>query len=95
MKLKDAVGLLATQGVVCRYSDDGGCDLVTHHGHLTNEEINYLCDAGFVYSMNGTYRLTDEGRLAYLRSTDELQDGVLRPPEATLRAWPGELETGQ
>lgn len=92
MKLKDAIGLLAQGGVVCRLNDGGGCDLVTHHGHLSNEEVSYLCDAGLVYSMNGTYRLTDEGLAAYFRSVDELQDGILRAPVDTLRVWPGEQE---
>lgn len=90
MKLKDAISLLAQTGVSCRFSDDTGCDLVTYHGHLTNEEVNYLCDAGYVYSQNGLYRLTDAGRGAYFRAVDEMQDGVLCPPIKTLRAWPGE-----
>lgn len=89
MKLIDVLATMASQGVVCRFNDGGGCDLVTFHGHVTNEEISYLCDAGFVYSMNGTYRLTDEGLRAYLRTTDELQDGVLHPPVKTQREWPG------
>ena len=88
MKLDDVISLLA-QGVTCRLTADHGCELVTHHGSLSNEELIYLCEAGFVYSMNGTYRLTDDGRASFFRASDEMQDGVLRAPIETQRTWPG------
>lgn len=90
MTLKEALGLLAQSGVVCRFNGDSGYDLVTYHGRLTNEEVNYLCDAGFAYTMNGYIRLSDEGRAAYLSSIDELQGGMLHAPGHTRRMWPGE-----
>ena len=79
--IRELIGLLAGPGPLLRYSDGGGADLVTYHGHVPNEDISQLCDKGWLCSMNGTYRLTNEGRVAYIRSTDEMQDGKLRAPE--------------
>jgi hypothetical protein len=80
MPLRDIVELLAGPEAILRYGEDSGADLVTTHGHVTNEDLAQMIDDGWLYSMNGTYRLTDEGRIAYFRSTDELGDGKLIPP---------------
>jgi predicted transcriptional regulator len=81
MPLSDIVALLADAGPILRYGEDSGADLVTHHGHISNEDLNQMIDEGWLYSMNGTYRLTDEGRAAYIRSTDEMGDGKLISPK--------------
>lgn len=80
VSIRDLIGLLAGPGPILRFSDEGGADLVTYHGHVSNEDISCLCDNGWLYSMNGTYRLTDEGRVAFNRSTDELGNGKLIAP---------------
>lgn len=49
---------------------------------LTTMEVSRLVQDGWLESTanGGGYTLTDEGRKAYLRSTDELGDGKLVPP---------------
>lgn len=46
---------------------------------LSTTVVNMIRD-GWLESFNGGYRLTDGGKKAYLRSTDELGDGKLVPP---------------
>jgi hypothetical protein len=41
--------------------------------------VNMIHD-GWLESFNGGYRLTDAGRASYMRSTDELGNGVLVAP---------------
>lgn len=81
LKLEAIIGLLAGPDARLVYSDDGnGADLVTVHGHITAPDINRMLNNGWLESGNGCYRLTDGGRLAFLRSTDELQDcGLVAP----------------
>lgn len=43
-------------------------------------QIEQMIRDGWLESFNGGYRLTDAGRLEWMRSTDEMGDGELRPP---------------
>lgn len=49
---------------------------------VTSTELSRLIQDGWLENTanGGGYTLTDEGRKAYLRSTDELGDGNLVPP---------------
>jgi hypothetical protein len=80
LSVSDIVELLAGPDAILCYSEESGADLVTPHCHISNEDLISMLDAGWLYSANGTYGLTDEGRLAYLRSTDEMGDGKLIAP---------------
>ncbi len=79
---RDLIGLLAGNEAVLRYSDDGQCSLFTPHGRVNNTDIVRMLNNGWLDSYNGGYRLTDAGRLAFMRSTDEMGDGKLYSPEA-------------
>lgn len=55
--------------------------LVSGEGErVLSEEIEQLIRDGWLESFNGGYRLSDAGRQAYMRSTDELRDGKLYVP---------------
>ena len=47
---------------------------------VDESQLRRLIDHGWLYSTNTSYRLTDEGKKAYMRSMDELGDGTLVPP---------------
>lgn len=53
------------------------------HGEvpITAGQVVRLLDEGWIYSSNTAYFLTDEGKKAYLRSTDELGNGRLLVPK--------------
>ena len=48
---------------------------------ITGSQVVQLLDEGWIYSSNTAYFLTDEGKQAYLKSTDELGDGRLLAPK--------------
>jgi hypothetical protein len=59
-------------GAVIRATDEGdgySYKLITHHAQLPSSQIVSLLDKRWIESMNTVYRLTDEGKKAYLRST--------------------------
>lgn len=71
MTNEDIVQQLAG-GAVIRATDEGdgySYELVTYHAQLPSSQIVSLLDKGWIESMNTVYRLSDEGKKAYLRST--------------------------
>lgn len=56
-------------------------ELVTHH-RFDHVAFDHMLHHGWLESManGGTYKLSDAGLLAYLRSTDEMGDGKLVDP---------------
>lgn len=87
-EVKQVVERLAT-GFIIRAEDLGGYDghdywLEKSERHrMFADQISRMIQDGWLDSFNGGYRLTDEGRKAYLRSTDELGDGKLYLPFPT------------
>lgn len=80
---KDVIAHLAAGAKLRRHGDDGtDVELVTFHAEVTTDQWNRLADGGWLkgFANGGGARLSDEGRLAYLRSTDEMGDGKLVPP---------------
>lgn len=83
--IRKIIGALAT-GFTLRCNDNGGYDGYSYvvekrEGfEITGWLVEKLLREGWVNSRNGWYELTDEGRKAYLRSTDEMGDGKLRAP---------------
>lgn len=76
---KEVLEALAGGAVIER--DDltlGGWRVITRHGGLDSEQVRRLSDAGYLdgFANGGGARLSEEGRLAYIRSTDELQERV-------------------
>jgi hypothetical protein len=80
-KLRDTIGELASGALIMW--NDGAPRLVRHLPQPPSHIFDVLIHRGWVESLaNGSgYRISDAGKLAYLRSTDELQDGKLRHPE--------------
>jgi len=60
--------------------EDGNYFVSKTAGRVRSDTINRLIAEGWIESRNTCYILTDDGRKAYLRSTDELGDGKLIPP---------------
>lgn len=80
MTLQDVIELLAGEARI--YLDDEGYpELLTRHGNVS-AMWDRLCREGWLEAMpnGGTFKLSDEGLKAYLRSTDEMGDGKLNPP---------------
>lgn len=64
--------------IVCHDEGDGySYELVRTSVPITSSQVRRLLDEGWIYSSNTAYFLTDEGKKAYLRSTDEMGDGRL------------------
>jgi hypothetical protein len=79
--LRDAIGELASGALIMW--EDGICRLVRHLPQPDQHVFDVLIHRGWVVDLaNGSgYRISDEGKQAYLRSTDELRDGTLVHPE--------------
>lgn len=80
LRVEDIVPLLAGD---YRMRDDGDYLYLTHiAGRVRDDTLRRLLEEGWIKSFpNGCgFELTDEGRKAYMRSTDEMGDGVLHPP---------------
>lgn len=85
MEIKNIIEKLAQQGWIIRTNDLGEYDgheymLEYSERHNVGHKLSRLIREGWIEGFNGGFRLTDAGRMAYMRSTDELGDGVLRPP---------------
>jgi hypothetical protein len=80
MEDKNVIAHLAS-GAVLLFDEMGG-DLVTRHGHVTSDQVTRLGREGWIdwFANSGGARLSDAGRLAYIKSTDEMGDGKLLPP---------------
>lgn len=78
--IKHIAGLLAGGEARFRYTDDD-VELVTVH-RFDHAAFNHMLHHGWLESTTGCggYKLSDAGKLAYLRSTDELGDGKLVDP---------------
>lgn len=86
MEIRDIVAALAS-GHIIRTDDLGGYDGYEYRlvpeaqaPLLTTFQISRLIREGWLDSFNGGFRLSDEGRKAYMRSTDEMGGGELVPP---------------
>jgi hypothetical protein len=79
--LRDAIGELASGALVMW--GEGTCRLVRHLPQPPHHVFDVLIHRGWVEDLaNGSgYRISEAGKLAYLRSTDELRDGKLVHPE--------------
>lgn len=79
-QIKHIAGLLADNRAWFRYTSDS-VELVTEH-RFDHVAFNHMLKHGWLESTAGCggYRLTEAGRLAYIRSTDELGDGALIDP---------------
>lgn len=88
MNLRDVIERLAQAGWAIRSHDLGG-----HDGHewrleraesfpLSHADVERLRREGWLApsGAGSNYVLSDAGRLAFIRSTDEMGDGVLRLP---------------
>jgi hypothetical protein len=91
MNLKDVIERLAQSGYSIRVEDQGGYDGYeiwvkrTEGVRITQHELDSLKKEGWIEPYGaGGYKLTDEGRKSYLRSTDEMGNGELVPPKAAL-----------
>ena len=59
-------------GAIIEATDEGdgySYKLITHHSELPSSQIVSLLDKGWIESMNTIYKLSDEGKKVYLRST--------------------------
>lgn len=84
MEDKEVIALLASGAVLLEDEDRMGAELVTRHAQISSEQWNRLGRQGWLkpFANNGGAWLSDAGRLAYIRSTDELGNGVMVPPNA-------------
>lgn len=80
-ELRDAIEELACGALIMR--NDGSPQLVRHLPQPPGHVFDVLIHRGWVENLaNGSgYRISDAGKLAYMRSTDELCDGKLIHPE--------------
>lgn len=78
--IKHIVSLLAGEAARFRYTDDS-VELVTVH-RFDHAAFDHMLHHGWLESTAGCggYKLSDAGKLAYLRSTDEMDDGKLVDP---------------
>jgi hypothetical protein len=80
LRVEDIIPLLAGN---YRLRDDGDYLWLTQTaGKVRDDTLHRLIEEGWVQRFpNGSgFELTDEGRKAYMRSTDEMGDGILHPP---------------
>jgi uncharacterized protein affecting Mg2+/Co2+ transport len=78
MRVDEIVALI--QGEYRLVDNDGEAFVVHTAGKVRDDTINRLMMEGWIERGNRHWKLTDEGRKAYLRSTDELGNGKLIPP---------------
>jgi hypothetical protein len=77
--VKEAIEELAG-GAYFRWQSDGTNVLVRDLPQPEGGTVEVLLHRGWINGGNGLFRLTDAGLRAYLRSSDELGDGVLVHP---------------
>ena len=84
MRVEEIVPLLASNYYL-REGPDGHVWVTLTAGKVRDDTITRLLEEGWVQRFpNGCgFELTDAGRGAYMRSTDELGDGVLRAPNSS------------
>jgi hypothetical protein len=88
LDIKDAIERLAQPDYLVRIENQGEYDGYriwikrTEGIEITQRELDMLIINGWLepYGAQGGYQLSDEGKKAWLRSTDELGDGKLRSP---------------
>ena len=85
MEIRQIIEKLAQPGWTIRTNDLGEYDgyeylLEFSERHDIGNKLSQLIREGWIEGFNGGFRLTDAGHKAYMRSTDELGDGALRPP---------------
>lgn len=78
MRLEDVVQHMASGWRLGH--EDGDYFVTQTAGRVRSDTISRLLDEGWIEGRNTCYILTDAGRKAYLRSTDELGDGKLVAP---------------
>jgi hypothetical protein len=79
MRLEDVVKHLA--GGWRLGHEDGDYFVTRTAGQVRSDTIRRLNAEGWIESRNTCYVLTDAGHKAYMRSTDEMGDGQLHPPQ--------------
>ena len=82
MRMREVIERLAS-GYSMRDDDELGFVVAKTAGKVRSDTIGKLMNGGWIERRNGCWTLTDEGRKAFMRSTDELGDGKLIAPEAT------------
>lgn len=84
MRVEEVVECLATGWGLRSTSADGWDSpdyFVTRSaGKVRTDTLHRLMKEGWIDGNNGYYYLTEAGRKSYLRSTDEMGDGKLLPP---------------
>jgi hypothetical protein len=88
LDLKEVISRLAQPGYAVRVHDNGEYDGYsvyverTEGVQITGRELEMLKADGWIeFDGPRSWKLSDEGRKAWLRSSDELGDGVLRAPK--------------
>ena len=87
LRLEDIVQHMASGWRLSR--EDGDYFVTQTAGRVRGDTINRLLAEGWCETRNTCLILTDAGRCAYLRSTEELGDGKLIPPTESERATDG------
>lgn len=83
-RLKEIVRLLVRSGFRLEYADGwNGHRICGPDTPVTAQEVSFLADHGWLKPMpnGGGAWLSDDGRKAFMRSTDELGDGELKSPK--------------
>lgn len=80
MRVEEVVQALAS-GYAARWENDT-LYVTKTEGRIRRDTLDRLMREGWLegFANGGGFRLSDEGRKAYLKSTDELGDGKLVPP---------------
>lgn len=86
-RLREVVAELAS-GALLRLDDDNYWILVRDLKQPQGDVIDHLMHCGWLESMpnGGTCKISDAGKIAYLRSTDELGDGQLVAPHEWMQS---------
>jgi hypothetical protein len=82
MEDSSVISHLACGAVLLFDRDSAGGELVMRYGHVTAEQVTRLGRDGWIkwFPSGGGAWLTDAGRAAYIKSTDEMGDGKLVAP---------------
>lgn len=68
-------------------NEDGYTYSLAKHAPLDNPAFAELMNAGFLrdFANGGGYEISDRGRMAFIKSTDEMGDGLVHIPVAPAR----------